>query len=65
MDKDNIFELLIRATLNYLDINGVKRGWCTEEKFFSELKKLGFKEFENGYDVNTEEFFKPCCSGCK
>ena len=61
VDYDNVFELLVRATLNYLDLHGVKRGFCTNEKLFDSLKKLGFKECSNGCEVDIAQFFKPCC----
>lgn len=60
-DTEDVFELLVRATLNYLDLNGVERGFCTNEELFEGLKKLGFKEYSNGYEVDISTFFKPCC----
>lgn len=60
-DNDNVFELLVRATLNYLDLNGVKKGFCLNDELFEGLKKLGFKETGNGYEVDITTFFKPCC----
>lgn len=61
-DNDNVFELLVRATLNYLDLHGVKRGFCTNKELFEELKKLGFKESADYCDVDISAFFKPCCN---
>ena len=60
-DKDDVFELLIRATLNYLDLNGVKRGFCKNESYFAELKRLGFAEKDGICEVDITMFFKPCC----
>ena len=61
-DKDNVFELLIRATLNYLDLNGVKRGFSENESLFPELKRLGFAEKDGISEVDITTFFKPCCN---
>ena len=60
-DKDDVFELLIRATLNYLDLNGVKRGYSKNETLFPELKRLGFTEKDGICEVDITTFFKPCC----
>lgn len=62
VDKDNVFELLIRATLNYLDLNKTKIGYCGKEELFLELKKLGFTEKNGICEVDITTFFKPCCS---
>lgn len=62
-DRDNVFELLVRATLNYLDLHKTEYGFCKNEKLFDGLKKLGFREDEKGVAVKITEFFKPCCSG--
>ena len=64
VDKDNIFELLIRATLNYLDLNKVEKGYCKKEELFPELVRLGFKVNDGVCEVDIKTFFKPCCS-CK
>jgi len=61
VDNDNVFELLVRATLNYLDLNGVKRGFCKNEALFPELKRLGFTEKDGICEVDITTFFKPCC----
>lgn len=61
-DNDNVFELLIRATLNYLDLNGVAIGFSENETLFADLKKLGFIQKENSCEVDIENFFKPCCN---
>ncbi len=62
VDNDNVFELLLRATLNYLDLNGVKRGYCKNEAMFDGLKRLGFTEKDGVCEVDITTFFKPCCS---
>ena len=62
VDNDNEFELLVRATLNYLDLNGIKRGYCKNEALFPELKRLGFTEKDRVCEVDITTFFKPCCS---
>ncbi len=62
VDNDNVFELLIRATLNYLDLNGVKRGCCKNEAIFDGLKRLGFTEKDGVCEVDITTFFKPCCN---
>lgn len=62
VDNDNVFELLVRATLNHLDLNGVKRGYCKSETLFPELKRLGFAEKDGICEVDITTFFKPCCS---
>ena len=64
IDKDNIFELLIRATLNFLDLNKIERGYCRKQVLFPELKKLGFTEKDGFCEVDITTFFKPCCN-CK
>ena len=64
VDRDDVFELLIRAALNHLDLNGVETGFCKNETMFPALYLLGFKDGENGLAVNIKEFFKPC-GGCK
>ncbi len=61
-DKDNVFELLVRATLNHLDLNGVKSGFCKNEALFPELKRLGFTEKDGVCEVDITTFFKPCCA---
>ena len=64
VDKDNIFELLVRATLNFLDLQKVERGYCTKEALFPELVKIGFRIKDGVCEVDITTFFKPCC-GCK
>lgn len=61
-DNDNIFELLIRATLNYLDLNGVATGFSQNEELFADLKKLGFTQKGTSCEVDIKAFFKPCCN---
>ncbi len=61
-DNDNVFELLIRATLNYLDLNGVGIGFSKNEMLFNDLKKLGFSQKETSCEVDIKTFFKPCCN---
>ena len=63
-DKDNIFELLIRATLNSLDLSGIKTGFTKNTGLFPELIKLGFEEKNGVAEVDIKKFFKPCCH-CK
>ncbi len=62
IDKDNVFELLIRATLNYLDLNGVGIGFSENKELFAGLKKLGFMQKETSCEVDIKTFFKPCCN---
>ena len=62
IDNDDVFELLVRATLNYLDINGVKTGYCKNEALFDNLVKLGFTKKDGVCEVDITTFFKPCCS---
>ncbi len=64
VDKDNIFELLVRATLNFLDLQKIERGFCKNEALFPELVKLGFVVKDGVCEVDITTFFKPCC-GCK
>ena len=59
-DNDNVFELLVRATLNYLDLNGVSTGFSHNEELFADLKKLGFAQKETSCEVDIKTFFKPC-----
>ncbi len=61
-DNDNVFELLIRATLNYLDLNGIEVGYSQNEELFNNLKKLGFTQKETSCKVDIKAFFKPCCN---
>ena len=63
-DKDNVFELLVRATLNYLDLQKVERGYCVNKELFPGLVKLGFVVKGDICEVDITTFFKPCCS-CK
>ncbi len=62
VDNDGAFELLVRATLNYLDIKGVKSGYCKNQALFNELVKLGFTKKDGVCEVDINTFFKPCCS---
>ena len=62
IDRDDVFELLVRATLNYLDLNGVKRGYCKNKALFDGLKRLGFTEKDGVCEVDITTFFKPCCN---
>ena len=64
VDKDNIFELLVRATLNFLDLQKIEKGYSKNEALFPELVKLGFREKDGVCEVDITTFFKPCC-GCK
>ncbi len=61
-DKDNIFELLIRAALNSLDLKKVKVAYCNHRPYFDELQRLGFKENNDRTEVVISQFFKPCCT---
>ena len=61
VDNDNVTELLVRATLNSLDLKGVKRGYCKNTALFPELKRLGFTEKDGICEVDITTFFKPCC----
>ncbi len=60
-DRDNVFELLVRASLNRMDLDGVPVAYCYDVALFPELKKLGFKENGKRAEVVIKEFFKPCC----
>ena len=64
VDKDNIFELLVRATLNFLDLQKIERGYSRNEALFPELVKLGFVVKDGVCEVDITTFFKPCC-GCR
>lgn len=64
VDKDNIFELLVRASLNHMDLNGVETAYCKNSAMFPGLYLLGFKKNGEQLEVNIKEFFKPC-GGCK
>ena len=61
VDKDDVFELLVRSTLNCLDLRGVKVAFCSNKALFDGLKRLGFKECSRGMEVDIKSFFKPCC----
>ena len=63
VDKDDVFELLIRSALNHLDINGVGRSFCKNEAMYPGLYLLGFKDANDGLEADIKEFFKPC-GGC-
>ncbi len=64
VDKDDVFELLIRAALNHLDLVGVETGVCKNKAMFPGLYTLGFRDAPGGgLTVNIKEFFKPC-GGC-
>ena len=60
-DKDSVFELLVRASLNRMDLDGVEKAYSEKTEYFDELKKLGFKENGRRVEVVIKEFFKPCC----
>lgn len=65
VDRDNVFELLVRAALNHLDLGGVETAFCKNGAMFPGLYLLGFVDAEDGgLTVNIKEFFKPC-GGCK
>ena len=61
VDNDDVFELLVRATLNYLDLNGMKTGYCSNEALFDQLVRLGFTRKDGVCEVDITTFFKPCC----
>ncbi len=61
VDKDNIFELLVRAALNHLDLGGVEKAFCKNEAMFPGLYLLGFKPGENGLEINIKDFFATGC----
>lgn len=62
-DDDNVFELLIRASLNHLDLNAVETAFSTNEEMLKGLLLLGFKNNSGRAEVNIKSFFKPC-GGC-
>ena len=64
IDNDAVFELLVRSSLNHLDLNGVETGYCTNPDMEKELLLLGFKKINNRLETNIKEFFKPC-QGCR
>jgi len=61
VDREDSFELLIRSTLNHLDLQGKKYGFTKNKELFDGVKKLGFTENGDKYEVDISEFFKPCC----
>ncbi len=62
VDKDNIFELIVRAVLNHLDLIGVETAYTENEAMFPGLYLLGFKKRDNRLEINIKDFFsvKPC-----
>ncbi len=62
VDKDGIFELLVRAVLNHLDLSGVETAYSENEAMFPQLYLLGFKKNGGRLEINIKEFFsvKPC-----
>lgn len=64
VDNDCVFELLVRSSLNHLDLNGVEQGFSYNADMEKELLLLGFKKENNRLWVNIKEFFKPC-AGCR
>lgn len=64
IDNDNIFELLVRAALNHLDLKGVEKAYSLNGEMQKKLLLLGFKKEEEKATVNIKEFFKPC-SDCR
>ncbi len=64
IDNDNIFELLVRAALNHLDLKGVEKAYSLNKEMENKLLTLGFKKEEEKVTVNIRKFFKPC-SGCR
>lgn len=63
VDKDNVFELLVRAALNHLDLGGVETAFCKNEAMFPALYLLGFKKNDDRLEINIREFLRPC-GGC-
>ena len=61
VDKDNIFELLIRAELNHLRLIGVETAYCCNEAMFPGLYMLGFKDNGGKVETNVEAFFARGC----
>ena len=61
VDKDNIFELLVRAALNHLDLGGVETAFCKNPAMFPGLYLLGFKDNGDRVETNIREFFSRGC----
>lgn len=62
VDNDEVFELLIRAALNCLDLRDAKTAFSKNELLYTELKKLGFKDSGKRVETDIKTFFKPCCN---
>lgn len=60
-ENTQYFELLIRAALNHLDLNGVKNAVCRDADLNKKLCALGFCEKGEIAEVSIADFFKPCC----
>lgn len=61
VDKDNIFELLVRAALNHLDLGGVETAFCRNKAMFPGLYMLGFRDNGDRVETNIGEFFACGC----
>lgn len=60
-DKDEISELLLRAALNSLDLNGVKTAFCHNPELFPALFALGFRQSGGRLETDIPSFFEKKC----
>ena len=65
-DEPLMVDGLIRSVLNAGDYRGAQYGLCRADSLIPNLKRLEFKETDDGFRVSLEEFFHTgCCSGDK
>ncbi len=62
-DEPLMVDGLIRSVLNAGDYRGAQYGMCRESSLAPNLKRLEFKQTDDGFKVSLEEFFRTggCC----
>ena len=63
-DEDILAEGLVRAAINVARNREIPNAICTDTQWPQMLRRLGFKDTEDGWQMDVADFFKPCCSGC-
>lgn len=63
-EDELLAEGLVRAAVNIAHNRGYSTATCTERRFSAMLKRLEFREDTDGFHVDVETFFKPCCGCC-
>ncbi len=63
-EDELLAEGLVRAALNIARNRQIPTALCTDRRFPAMLKRLEFQEGVDGFRVDVEAFFKPCCGCC-